>query len=88
MKAKVNRFVPAQWVTPKTRFKMVRGAIAKDEYGLLQGADISVRVTADNIGKSLSLAIDDEGIMLLIPIEAVSDMIEVVMPKEKNNEKN
>lgn len=45
-------------------------------HGLRQ-AIITVRVTADERGKSLSLADDRRGIMLMIPVEPVEDLLDV-----------
>ena len=39
---------------------------------------ITVRVTSDKLGESLSLAVDDVGLMMQIPLESVSDMVRVV----------
>ena len=38
---------------------------------------ISVRISDDKIGKSLSLADDKGGIMLMIPLEELADVLEV-----------
>lgn len=40
-------------------------------------AKISVRISDDKIGKSLSLADDKGGIMLMIPLEGLADVLEV-----------
>lgn len=40
-------------------------------------AVVTVRVSADEIGKSLSLAVEDMGLMIEIPVESVEDMVEV-----------
>lgn len=39
---------------------------------------ITVRVSSDEIGKSLSLTDDLEGIQLVVPLEPLADMLEVV----------
>ena len=36
---------------------------------------IVFRITADNIGKSLSLCDEQQGIMIMIPVEPVEDLI-------------
>lgn len=41
------------------------------------GAPITVRVTADHIGKSIALSVDGL-IMLQIPVEPVSDILNIV----------
>lgn len=38
---------------------------------------VTVRVSADEIDKSLSLAVENMGLMIEIPIEPVEDMVEV-----------
>lgn len=38
---------------------------------------VTVRVSADKIGKSLSLSVEDMGLMIEIPVEPVEDMVEV-----------
>lgn len=40
-------------------------------------AKISVRISDDKIGKSLSLADDKSGTMLMIPLEELRDVLEV-----------
>ena len=40
-------------------------------------ARVTVRTTSDKLGKSLSLAVEEVELMIHIPIEPVSDMVEV-----------
>lgn len=39
---------------------------------------LTVRVTADEVGETLSIADDNAGIILVIPVEQVNDIIKVV----------
>lgn len=60
----------------RTRIRTVDGLEAYN--GRIGERTITVRVTSDGLGKSLSLADDVRGIMLMIPIEPVIDMIDIV----------
>ena len=42
-------------------------------------ADITVRISSDSKGKSLSLADDNEGIMLMIPLEPIESDLRVIL---------
>lgn len=61
-------------LNPNTRAKMVHGCVMDSKS--LRKQDICIRVTHDKRGKSLSL--EDGDRMLMIPLEAVEDMIKVV----------
>lgn len=65
----------------RTRIRTVDGLEACN--GRIGERTITVRVTSDGLGKSLSLADDVRGIMLMIPIEPVIDMIDVVEEEER-----
>ena len=43
----------------------------------IRKTDVSVRLTADKLGKTLSLADDRSGLMIAVPLEALADLIEV-----------
>lgn len=61
-------------LNPKTRMKTIAGAtVAAGQTGITR-TQITVRVTHDERGKTLSL--EDGKIMLLIPLEPVTDMID------------
>lgn len=60
--------------TARTRMKAVKGIVFYG--GRMMFTPVEVRVTADQTGKSMSLAAD--GIMIEIPLEAVADMLEAV----------
>lgn len=58
-----------------TKGKTVQGLIFfKDKMGKLP---ITLRVTRDAMGQSISLADDNGGLILEIPVEPVKDLIEV-----------
>ena len=59
-----------------TKFREVQGIIVTPPVGIRFGT-VTLRVTKDNLGQSMSLADDKGGIMLQIPIEPVMDLIEV-----------
>ena len=59
-----------------TKFREVQGIIVTQPVGIRFGT-VTLRVTKDNLGQSMSLADDKGGIMLQIPIEPVMDLIEV-----------
>ena len=63
----------ARLETPRTKIKKVKGIVFYG--GKMVFAPVEVRVTADQRGKSMSLAAD--GVMIEIPMEAVADMLEV-----------
>lgn len=65
----------------RTRIRQVDGLEAYN--GRIGERTITVRVTSDGLGKSLSLADDIRGIMLMIPIEPVIDMIDIVEEEER-----
>lgn len=62
----------ARWETGRTRLKTVRG-VKFTEKGM-RVLPIDVRVTSDENGSSLSLAVDGD-VLLQISMEAVSDLI-------------
>ena len=55
-----------------TKVRTVVGAIAWDN--IVKFTDITVRVTVDAVGKSLSLS-DDKTVLLEVPLEGLDDMI-------------
>lgn len=56
----------------------VRGAMM-DEQGLFEtGHTIYVQITADEVGKTLSLADVESGVQLTIPLEPLAGVLEVV----------
>ena len=58
-----------------TKTRTVDGMIAlKDKMAFIP---VTIRVTRDEIGQSISLADDRQGLMLEIPVEDVLDLIEV-----------
>lgn len=73
MKANANKAV---WVTDRTRYKVVNGGFMIN--GRIYNRPISVRVTKDSHGESMSLSDDENEIMLHIPLEAVRDMLQIV----------
>lgn len=58
--------------------KTVKGAMMTLR-GLNPNADIAVRIKRDNKGKSLSLAYEDIGVMLLIPLEPIETELKEVL---------
>lgn len=56
-------------------YREVEG-MAVDDAGFRR-TEISVRISYNEIGKSLSLADDKRGIMLMIPLEDLADVLEV-----------
>ena len=66
----------AKWETERTRAQDVRGMIRT--VNCSQTTMITCRVTKDKHGESMSLADEQLGIMLLIPLEPVHDMLRVV----------
>lgn len=58
-----------------TKFREINGMIVTP-VGIRFGT-VTLRVTKDNLGQSMSLADDKSGIMLQIPIEPVADLIEL-----------
>lgn len=58
-----------------TKLREVQGMIVTP-VGIRFGT-VTLRVTKDDIGQSMSLADDKSGFMLQIPIEPVADLIEV-----------
>lgn len=58
-----------------TKFREVNGMIVTPVS--LRFGTVTLRVTKDNLGQSMSLADDKGGIMLQIPIEPVADLIEL-----------
>lgn len=63
-----------------TKTKDVKGIMWHNKNGNMYArpATITVRVTSDEHGKSLSLADEREGVQLLVPLEPLADMLEVV----------
>jgi len=61
------------------RLRTIKGVIWLDSKKGLRAANalVTVRVTADKIGKSLSLAVEDMGLLIEIPVGPVEDMVEV-----------
>lgn len=59
-----------------TRLKDVDGLVFAN--GKIRSATVTVRVTKDSRGESISLSDEHRGIMLFIPVEKVKDMIEVI----------
>ena len=57
------------------KLRTVKGFIAYADK--VASALVTVRVSADKIGKSLSLAVEDMGLLIEIPVEPVEDMVEV-----------
>lgn len=55
-----------------TKVRTVDGGICRN--GIVNFTDITVRVTVDAMGKSLSLS-DDETVLLEVPLEGLEDMI-------------
>lgn len=58
-----------------TRTREVKGMIVTPS-GITAGT-VTLRVTKDKLGKSLSLSDDSRGFMLQIPIEPVQDLVDV-----------
>ena len=56
-------------------YREVEGMVV-DDAGFRK-AKISVRISDDKVGKSLSLADDKSGTMLMIPLEELRDVLEV-----------
>ena len=67
-----------------TKLRDVNGIIYLQNKG--SRAKITVRTTADERGKSLSLAVEELELMLFIPIEPVADMVDV--KGEQNGQTN
>lgn len=63
-----------------TKTKDVEGIVWHDKNGNLYArpATITVRVTADEHGKSLSLTDEHKGVQIVVPLEPLADMLEVV----------
>ena len=58
-----------------TKIKTVQGIIfLRDK---MASIPITLRVTRDKSGQSISLADDNQGLMMEIPVEPVMDLIEV-----------
>ena len=55
--------------------RKVRGMLSDGQD--MKMADITLRVTVDRVGKSLSLTSEDDSIMLLIPLEPVQDLVRI-----------
>ena len=58
-----------------TKIRDVNGIVYLQNRGMK--AKVTVRTTSDKSGKSLSLAIEEVGLMIVIPAEPVTDMVEV-----------
>lgn len=71
----------AVYVTDRTRYKQVNGLLV-DGNLRMKRTPVSVRLTVDSLGQSLSLAIDGV-IMLHIAMEDVADMITEVKDDKK-----
>ena len=63
-----------------TKTKDVQGVVWKDHWGNMyrRPATITVRVTSDEQGKSLSLTDERKGVQIVVPLEPLADMLEVV----------
>lgn len=62
-----------------TRTKDVKGLIVNGVPPFVpMRSTLTVRVTADEVGETLSIADESAGIMLMIPVEQVKDMVKVV----------
>ena len=61
------------------KLRTVKGLIfyADKKKNHMAPALVTVRVSADKIGKSLSLAVEDMGLLIEIPVEPVEDMVGV-----------
>lgn len=60
----------------RTTEQRVKGLIS-DGYNI-KGTDITVRITSDEMGKSLSLS-DDDKILLMIPLDPVAQRLKEVL---------
>lgn len=58
-----------------TKTRTVNGIVFLQYKGMT--APITVRATKDKLGQSISLAVDEVGLMIQIPVEPVKDIIEV-----------
>lgn len=58
-----------------TKLKTVQGLIVLRDK--MASIPITLRVTRDKSGQSISLADDNQGLMMEIPVEPVLDLIEV-----------
>lgn len=56
--------------------KDINGLILKDS---MQPTRITVRMTSDSRGKSLSLADEKENVMLMIPLELIAKDLEQIL---------
>ena len=63
-----------------TKTRDVKGIVWHDKNGCMYArpAVITVRVTSDDKGKSLSLTDEVEGVQIVVPLEQLADMLEVV----------
>lgn len=60
-----------------TKMRTLDGMIVlKDKLAFIP---VTIRVTRDEFGQSISFADDRQGLMLEIPVEPVADLIEVKM---------
>ena len=55
--------------------------------GLYKESELVVRMTNDHIGKSLSIADEDNNIMLCIPLEPIENQLRKIL-RRTNNAKN
>lgn len=76
-KEKINRMV-LETIKARTKMKRVMGLNIRYDRLDYTPTLITVRVTKDDRGTSLSLTDDSKEIMLMIPLEGVKDMIKVV----------
>lgn len=60
-----------------TLTKDINGLIIKGDS--MQGAEITVRMTSDSRGKSLSLADEKENVMLMIPLELIAKDLKQIL---------
>ena len=63
-----------------TKTKDVKGVVWENRWGNMyrKPASITVRVTSDGRGKTLSLTSEKDHIQLVVPLEPLADMLEVV----------
>lgn len=63
-----------------TKTKDVQGLMFVDKDGEMKAAPVvvTVRVTKDATGATMSLAAEDIGMMLSVPLEPLADMLKVV----------
>lgn len=61
------------------------GTVYKDVPGLkmdgtgISGCTITVRITGDSIGKTISFADEKDGVMLMLPLESIEDKLKEIL---------